>query len=229
MNVPPFIPEPIEIPGNVAEQSRRECLRFVRRTVAFHALSVAFVALVALVPVPWLPAEVPASAALATLVALSAVRNLAKGYPADLRISVALAPFLWAMLGLTAGALARQGWPVWAPLAGVLCSLAYTLSSGRDHSFVGHYALSLLASSVLLAFAFRELGVGPPASLWALAANAAYLFFLVYDLAAVLTRRLPKEEWGAVVDLYRDVLNFLTYSVRVVRHWRKHRIWSATK
>ncbi|HCD99673.1 MAG TPA: hypothetical protein DER07_01365, partial [Armatimonadetes bacterium] len=79
------------------------------------------------------------------------------------------------------------------------------------------------------AFAFRELGVAPPASLWGLAANAAYLFFLVYDLAAVLTRRLPKEEWGAVVDLYRDALNFLTYSVRVVRHWRKHRIWSATK
>ncbi|MEJ5170377.1 MAG: hypothetical protein WHU10_05265 [Fimbriimonadales bacterium] len=229
MNVPPFIPEPIEIPGNVAEQSRRECLRFVRRTVVFHALSVGLVALVALAPLPWLPAEAPAIAALATLLALSAVRNLAKGYPADLRISVALAPFLWVMLGLTAGALARQGWPVWSALAGVLCSLAYTLASGRDHSFVGQYALSLAASSVALLLVCRELGLGAAATVWALVWNAGYLFYLVYDLAAVLTRRLPKEEWGAVVDLYRDVLNFLTYSVRVVRHWRKHRIWSLTK
>ncbi|MCX7800191.1 MAG: hypothetical protein N2109_07610 [Fimbriimonadales bacterium] len=229
MNVPPFIPEPIEIPGNVAEQSRRACLRFVRRTVAFHALSALLIALVACVPLRWLPAEAPGVGALATLVALSAVRNLAKGYPADLRISVLLAPFLWVMLGLTAGALARQGWPVWAPLVGVGCSLLYTLLSGRDHSFVGQYVLSLAASSLAIALICREAGIGRPASLWAQALNAGCLFYLVYDLAAVLTRRLPKEEWGAVVDLYRDVLNFLTYSLRVWHHWRKHRIWSATK
>jgi hypothetical protein len=229
LNVPPFIPEPIEIPGNVAEQSRRVCLRFVRRTVLFHALSVLLISIVALVPVPWLPAEAPGVGALATLVALSLVRNLAKGYPADLRISILLAPLLWVMLGLTAGVLVRQGWPLWAPLVGVACSLLYTLLSGRDHSFVGQYALSLAASALLLALICREAEIRPPASLWAQAINAGYLFYLVYDLAAVLTRRLPKEEWGAVIDLYRDVLNFLTYSLRVWHHWRKHRIWSVTK
>lgn len=229
MNVPPFIPEPIEIPGNVAEQSRRLCLRFVRRTVAFHALSVLLIALVAALPVPWLPAEAPGLGALAALVALSAVRNLAKGYPADLRISILLSPFLWVMIGLAAGALARHGWPLWAPLVGVACSLLYTLLSGRDHSFVGQYVLSLAASSLAIALICREAGIGPPTSLWAQAINAVYLFYLVYDLAAVLTRRLPREEWGAVVDLYRDVLNILTYSLRVWLHWRKHRIWSVTK
>jgi FtsH-binding integral membrane protein len=57
--------------------------------------------------------------------------------------------------------------------------------------------------------------------------NVVYLSYLVYDLAALLTRRRLGEEVGAVLDLYRDVLNMFSYPIRVWKHWRTHKIWSA--
>ena len=54
----------------------------------------------------------------------------------------------------------------------------------------------------------------------------AYLAYFVYDLAALQTRRRLGQELGGVMDLYRDVLNFTTYPIRVVQHWRRHRFWS---
>jgi hypothetical protein len=48
----------------------------------------------------------------------------------------------------------------------------------------------------------------------------------VYDNASLLARRRLGEELGAVVDLYRDVLNVFGWVVRVLAHWRKHRIWN---
>ena len=62
----------------------------------------------------------------------------------------------------------------------------------------------------------------------ALSWNAIYLTFYVYDLASLLARRRIGEEWAAVVDLYRDVLNVFGWIVRVFAHWRKHKIWNVS-
>lgn len=229
MNVPPFIPQPIEVPGNVAEERRTVCLRFIRRTVTFHFLSAVGIVVVSLLPMPMVPLEVSGAVALALLLVLSMVRNLAKGYPADLKISVALAPIFWFFTGVALGSLGRSGLPVWAIGVGLPFSVAYTFLAGKDHSFMGHFALSLVASSIAIGAVVAIFNVPYPTSAWALAINAVYLSYFVYDLAAILTRRLPREEWGAVVDLYRDVLNVLTYSVRVYKHWKTHRIWSLPK
>jgi hypothetical protein len=43
MNVPPYMPEPIEIPGNVSEEPRGVCLTFVRRTALLYSASVALI------------------------------------------------------------------------------------------------------------------------------------------------------------------------------------------
>jgi hypothetical protein len=62
----------------------------------------------------------------------------------------------------------------------------------------------------------------PEATFWG-AAGLGYVLFFVYDLAALLSRRRLREVPAAVADLYRDLLNFITYSVRIVLHWRRFR------
>jgi FtsH-binding integral membrane protein len=226
MNVPPFIPEPIEIPGNVSEERRAVCLAFVRRTATYHFLSVLFVAGIAFIPVEPLPLEFSGSWIVAMLLLLSLIRGLAKGKALELWLSVGISPALLIVLGLAARVLWDTGQPVWAPAVGLFFSLVYTWVSRRDHSFVGQYVLSLIASSIFIAVVERSLNEPAPMVATALIANGAFLFYVVYDSAAVLTRRRKGEELAAVVDLYRDFLNGLTYSVRVWRHWQKHKIWS---
>ena len=226
MNVPPFIPQPIEIPGNVSEEARPVCLAFVRRAVTFHFLSVVCILGVAILPIPVLPLEFVGPWILGVLLLLSLVRGLAKGRPVEFWVSVGIAPALLIVVGLAARALWEAGWPVWAPGAGLFFSLVYSWVSGRDHSFVGQYVLSLIASSIFIAIVqqtVQEVSAHPAT---ALLGNGAFLFYFVYDLAAILTRRRKGEEVAAVVDLYRDVLNGATYTVRVWRHWQKHKIWS---
>ena len=55
--------------------------------------------------------------------------------------------------------------------------------------------------------------------------NTGFIFYVVYDLSALLTRRRLGEEMGANADLFRDILNFTTYWARVRSHWRRHPIW----
>ena len=52
----------------------------------------------------------------------------------------------------------------------------------------------------------------------------AYFSYYIYDLAALLQRRKGQDPWLAVMDLYRDILNFVSYTFRVIHHWRNFRI-----
>ncbi len=226
MNVPPFVPPPVEIPKNVAQEPHRNRLRFVRRVAVLHGLSILAVATVARFVEPFFEISALAISALALLLLLSLVRWLAKGRDMEQRLSMAAFPFLLAVLGMLVRGLEAEGWPLWATGLGISAALCYTLACGRDLSFVGMFLIGIAASSpaiVAIEWARADAGNG----IWlALSLNAGFLFYLVYDLASLLSRRRLGEEFGAVADLYRDVLNFLTYGVRVASHWRQHRIWS---
>jgi hypothetical protein len=95
---------------------------------------------------------------------------------------------------------------------------------GRDFSFVGGFTLSLIFSSVFIALVMVGEQMTSRQSTYALLWNAVGLFYLVYDLAALLSRRKSNESWASVVDLYRDVFNFIGYFPRVLIHWNRHRI-----
>ena len=74
-----------------------------------------------------------------------------------------------------------------------------------------------------------EEGMTSQRSAQALIWNSVGLFYMVYDLAALMSRRKTTEAWASVVDLYRDVFNFMGYFPRVLIHWNRHRIlndWS---
>jgi hypothetical protein len=226
VNVPPYIPLPLEVPQNVTTEPYLRMVGFIRRVAVLHALSLAVVvAIAAYVPSPLsLPIALTGSAILLT--ALSLLRTACRKWTREQLLSLAVFPAFLALAGFTAQELFEAGWLVWPPAVGVACAAAYAVASGRDLSFVGMYALAGLASSGVI------VGVAVSASepwsvIWvALCLNALTLLYYVYDLGALLSRRRMGEELGAVIDLYRDVLNVFGYSIRVVHHWREHRIWS---
>ncbi len=228
MYVPNYVPEPLEVPGNVTLAPHPVRLAFIRRVTVLHAASLCLVAAVA-----WLPMRNERPVSLAALLGVLAgylllldfVRVRLRGKPQEAFASVALAAPLTLAAGFAARAAVLEGIPAWAILVGPAFALAYTLLCGRDYSFVGCGLLSLIGSSVILAGLAVQTDMGHPAAAWALGLNAAYLVYFVYDLASLMSRRRRGEEMAAVVDLYRDVFNVFGYVPRVVSHWRRHRIW----
>ncbi len=86
--------------------------------------------------------------------------------------------------------------------------------------------LCLIVSSAIVAALADAANFSSSHAAFALGSNAVFVTYLLYDMASLLARRRVGEEFAAVVDLYRDVFNFFGYAVRMVKHWRKHRIWT---
>ncbi len=223
MNVPPFIPPQIEISGNVAEERYLVRTVFVKRVTGLHTAFCGIILGVALFE--WPPAEPVAGLILTVvaLLALSLVRGLAKGWRHEQVLSSVCVPALVAGIAIL---IRVAPVPFWVFGVAPLSMLAYTLFCGRDLSFLGMLVMGSLAvvASMVAGWGFGELSAS--LAFEAGAVLIAYLLFFVYDLAALQTRRRSGEEFGAVLDLFRDVLNFTTYPIRVINHWRRHRIWS---
>jgi hypothetical protein len=225
MYVPNYIPSPIEVPGNVAEERHGARLRFIRRVSVLHFLSLLVIGGLSMLEMPAVPL-IPNLIELALLLLLlSLIRIGTRATRNDLLISSSLLPILIVSLALVVKTLNNDGWPIWGVAVGAGSAVIYALCCGRDFSFVGQFFLSLIASSVVLAVAAITFGIQPHQASFLLGANALYLFYLVYDSASLLARRRLGEEAAAIVDLYRDVFNIFGYFLRVARHWRKHRIW----
>lgn len=229
MYVPPFVPQPIEIPKNVAQEPYLVRLGFIRRVAALHFMSALTVAAMTLLPQPPVSPGPAGVVVLLILVLLSLVRGVAKGRDADQKLSSLILPLLLLALAVWFRALYEQGWAIWAMGVGVACAAGYIAVCGKDLSFVGMFVLALLSSTLAIAALGWRLGIGGLHLAAALGLNAAFLFYYVYDLAALLTRRRVKEEIGAVADLYRDILNGVTYPLRVLQHWRENNIWAPPK
>jgi hypothetical protein len=162
----------------------------------------------------------------ACLSGLDLLRIALRGKPAEAKISTLCLPTVLVLVAWGIREISLDGWPVFQPLIGVACVAALTIISGRDFSFVGCCLLSLIASSAAVAACANAANFDRTHAAFALGSNACYVIYLVYDMASLLARRRRGEELAAVVDLYRDVFNFFGYAVRMVKHWRKHRIWT---
>ncbi|MBV6458525.1 MAG: hypothetical protein HONBIEJF_01656 [Fimbriimonadaceae bacterium] len=223
MNVPPIFPEQIVIPGNIADASYMVRLGFIRRVVYLHLIPVVVTAASSLY---WIEPPVARwwMLWLASLVVLSGLR--AYTAPRPLAVAVHWAALL--VCCFTTGQFARElrydGFATVLLVVAALAATLYAALCGRDFSFVGQFVMAWLAI-ILGAVALRVFSAqtGPEIiSGWVLA--TAWLFYFVYDLAALLTRRRSGEEVFAVTDLVRDLLNFVTYPWRVIKHWRTIRI-----
>lgn len=229
MVVPPYVPDILEVDGNVASEPYRVRLRYIRKVVAWHYLSALGIGGLAMLAIPTPPTPISAVLLGVSLLALSLMRQLTRPHAVDQFLSLALTPILAISLAMLLKDLIRAGFPAWTPVVGLTFTLGYTLVSGRDFSFVWMFISGALASSLAIwGIAFFAPIRGAPL-LEGLILNCAFLLYFTYDLACTQSRRRRTEVAGAVIDLYRDVLNFLTYSIRVVNHWKRYKIWSAPK
>jgi hypothetical protein len=223
VQIQPYFPEPITVRGNVAAERYLVTLGFIRRTMLGHFLTAVAVAVVTIF-VPTVMSAVSYAAAFAVcLLALTVLRRILNGGPVDnVASAVLLVPCLWSLAGLVRAGL-DAGHPVWIVGACYLVADTYAAVCGRDFSFVGQFMVTLFATVVLaLALGLTQTASWGEALFWG-AAGLGYVLFYVYDLAALLSRRRLGEEPAAVADLYRDLLNFTTYTVRIVLHWRRFR------
>ncbi len=227
MYVPNYIPEPLEVPGNVTEQSYFVRLRFVRRVSLLHLGSLALIGLMQFLPWPDVGIPLPLLVLAFALVGLEVARIAMRRLAIEPKIAVAALPLVLVLCAWSARSLTAQHLPTWTLSAGPIAAIIYAAISGRDYSFVGCYLLSLISSTVGIAALSVVLRLSTPEAAWALGGNAAYLTYFVYDLASLQARRRLGEELAAVVDLYRDVFNIFGYVTRVIGHWKKHRIWAS--
>jgi len=226
MVVPNYVPEPIEIPDNVTEQPYLVRVKFIRRMQAYQVISVALVAALASIPqMPSISLLVISAILLAFLIALCLIRISLRSTRNEAKVSAAWIPILLVLIAIEMRSAYRVGFPAWSALFGAGFAYIYTILCGKDFSFVGQFVLSLIASSVSLAALSLAMGHEGVYAAIALGWNALFLTYFVYDGASLLSRRRVGEEVAAVVDLYRDVLNFFGFVPRVVHHWHKHRIW----
>ncbi len=200
-------------------------LGFIRRVSLLHFGSLLMIGALSMLRLPILDPMVVLGALAALILILCGVRIATRATRAEVVLSCALLPVLMVVAALTAKSLNNHDMPVWGLSLGVGAAVLYAKLCGRDFSFVGQYLLSLIASTVALAIVAIVLGIRTGTTAFLMSVNAIYLSFYVYDLASLLARRRLGEEAAAVVDLYRDIFNFFGYTLRVARHWKKHRIW----
>ncbi len=224
MYVPNYIPEPEQVPGNLTTVLYAQRLQFIRQTLRRFVGAVAMIVGVGML-VPRTGDTLRLTIELLVcLLLVSSIRTFSRGTPAEPKVTAYTLPIVIGFFAVASRAWTTAGFPTWSVLVGIACFGIYASLCGRDFSFVGGYVLSLIFSSVLISFIMVEEGMTGPRSAQALLWNAGGLFYLVYDLAALLSRRRPNESWAASVDLFRDVFNFLGYFPRVMIHWNRHRI-----
>src|SRR5688572_31654737 len=206
MIVPNYIPEPLEVPGNVTEQPYLARVRFIRRTTLLYLGSVLAVGALCLIDLPAIGLVPAILILLGVLTALELWRIATRGNPLEGKISVFMLPIVLTSVALLANEIQLAGWPTWQALIAPACAAIYTVFAGRDYSFMGNFLLSLIFSSIVVAGVATSLDMSVPMSAFALATNLLLLSYFLYDLASLLSRRRLGEEAAAVVDLYRDVL-----------------------
>jgi len=222
--IQPYFPEPEIVPGAVAQAPYDTRLKFIRGVTYGWCLRVAVsFAGCSLVKIP-APLESLALWGLAGLLILSASRGVSVHGKLDRWVSWIVFPPTILMLAAVVVGLGRGGLGTLSIPIGMGCLALYTLLCGRDYSFTGAVALAWMAMvGVLVLLSFTDAMTAMETLLGALT-GTVFLFYVVYDLACLLQRRRTDEQSLAVVDLARDSLNFITYGIRVIRHWQRFRL-----
>lgn len=221
--VQPYFPEPVEVPGNVAQGPFRERLAFIKKMHVAFGVSVMVVILFCHVVPPFLDLWPTLLAMAASLILLSVTRNFSGGGKSDAYSSLVLMAVFLPALGQTLGFAQRSGFPVWIVWIGIGLAILYAGLSGRDYSYGGQYVLVAL-TLLLMTVGLVWLTPMP----WflvveGLLAFLVYFAFVSYNLSCIMRRRTKNDLMAATADLYRDVLNFITWFGRVYQHWKRFR------
>lgn len=217
----PYFPEPVSVSGNVTLEKHSVLVRFVKTVIMLFALAMGCVVLLTWLSPTYLGLRLSALGFLGCLMALTVVRRLLDGGTTENVISAILLAATMFLAAQVSQNLLEWGIPVWAIALSVLQAVIYSACCGKDFSFAGFFFLGLLSQAALW-LALVVMHLIEPATAWiGLGLGFLSLFYLSYDLAMILRRRRIAEVPAAVADLFRDLINFVTYSVRIFLHWRR--------
>ncbi len=217
----PF-PVPYTVPNCVDNQPYPDKIRFIKRTLVGHLITIYAISLSA----QYLHLPLNDSQLLITLgiilLAMTVLRLVVKSGRFEQSISVILLLAAIPLLGQLCFDIYIMGYPILIFMIAATLTGLYTLLAGRDFSFPGMVMVGSIALIPIL-FILRRQEVPTFESLaftWII--GTTYLIYVAYNLSMILKRRTIAEVPTAIADFYRDSLNFLTYPVRVYFHWRKY-------
>lgn len=226
MQPQPYFPEAETVNASVATESYDVRLGFVRRVAYFHCLTQVAVGVLGYILATRFPDTLMAArteffVVVALLLLSSFFRKIGDGPD---RVSAILIPFVLVATARFGAALHLVGIDLWTIPVGIVLATLYVIFAGRDFSFVAQFVLAGIGS-ILVGVLLLTVGgwSAAKATLSSLSAIIA-LAYTVYDHAALLQRRRLGQEVLAALDLYRDCFNFVSYTFRVIHHWRNFRI-----
>jgi hypothetical protein len=223
MQLQPFFPEPMSVPGNITLERHRTIVDFARRVIGIGAAAVVVIAVLAWVMPPLMTLERAGLLFLGILLVLTLVRRLIDGGLADNLLSGLLLAALLPVSAQLTQRLLEHNIPIWVLGVCALQAALYSAACGRDFSFFGLFAIPWLVQVAMFPSLAAAGAIAWSSVLPALGIGALGLFFITYDLAMILRRRRRGEEIAAGADLFRDQLNFITYTFRILAHWRRFR------
>lgn len=222
MHVQPYFPEPLKVADSVESQEYFARVRFAKKILFGHVGLVVASCLVAAFSPFGMDLLESGIATLVIIIALTLARRYLPAGPFETAISAAGLIAFVPSIGWFCAGLDRLGVPIWAiPVSALLISI-YLLACGRDFSFMGLMMLSAIAFAVGVTGAALFFDLRGLIAWEAFGIAGAYLGYVVYDLSMIMKRRRKTEVVSALADLYRDLLNFTTYPVRVWLHWKKY-------
>ena len=221
--IQPFFPEPIQVTRSVSQSNYDARIDFVKRTMVCFTGTLLPVVLISNFIPAVIEAKMAAYLLLFVLIFLTLTRRFFGRGVVEKANSIFGTGAVLCLIAILLVWANRTGWPVFLLASQLLMMLVYTLACGRDFSFVGFIVITSATQIAinLMASAFHVL---PDPHLGQMSLFAvAFSWYVSYDLAMIMKRRRPEEVASSVADIYRDLLNFATYPIRVIDHWRKYR------
>lgn len=229
---PPIFPEPITLKGCAAEAPYDQRIGFIRRVAANSSLSALVFAgmtfawsrpplISALMDLHWSSVYFAAFVSLLVLIAARRVST-------PMQVVLAALFFVcWSAFFAVVGLSLRDafsgfvygGATLYVGLA--LGFGAYALLCGRDYTHVGSFVLTSLFIVAVWGVCWALFHPSAVEAVSLLVGTICANFYWHYDLAMILRRRRLSEPFSAIVDLYRDMLNFISYPVRVYMYQRE--------
>jgi len=213
-------PEPYTVPNNTDEQSYVVKVRFIKKCLTGHLISVfAATACAVYLRIPLTDPQLILILA-GILIALTIIRFSLRSGKIEQIFSTGFLLAALPIIGQLGRDIQELGFPIIAfPITAVLIGI-YALGVGRDFSFPGMVGVCSIALAPIL-WILRAQGIEMLEMVavgWFL--GTLYVTYLSYNMAMILKRRQPNEFISVVADFLRDLLNFTTYPVRVLFHWR---------
>lgn len=214
MIIPNYVPEPIEVPGNVHDLPYRHRVEFNRQVILRFAGSVTAAQLASsLVPkfeTAWMVAIY-----LGWTIVLGLFRIVFRSQTIESRVTGTSLIITVGLLSLLLAAIPYDARPL------VFCALGlavYAQFSKGDFSYPQAWlwgTLGLICADWLL---------GGTTGLRALT-QACLWYYVIYDIWCIQYRRRYHEAWAGANDIFRDFMNIWGWLARVAAHWKKYGLW----